>query len=292
MNFNSSSIRTKLIFLLSFTAIVALGISFLASAYYIVQNKRENSLHNLTQIAQITAENMSASLAFFDDTSAKKILQPLKINTNIENALVYTSENVLFASYINKNISETHSNDILESTLESLPQGIEKNVDWNHISVTLPIVLDANILGYIKIVSDTKEIEHGITDSLQRLFIVGSLIVFLIVLVSFSLHKIFTTPIYTLLEIMKEIKINNNYNVKIETDSDDEFKDLYSGFASMITTIDEQNEKIAFIHKQTRDSIDYSANIQRSLLPRDENITEFFQDSFTVWQPKDTVDGY
>ena len=291
MNFNSFSIRTKLIVLLSVGAIFALSISFIASAYFLIQKRGENSLHNLTQLAQITAYNMSASLAFYDDSSAQKMLEPLKINKNILNALVYTNENILFAHYIQKNTSASDITKIMSSKLKTLPKSVVQNKGWHELSVIVPINLESSTLGYIKIVSDTKDIKNDIENALQRLFIIGTLLVFIIILLSLKLHKIFTNPIYKLLNVMKEVRDDGNYNRKISTEHEDEFKDLFSGFSSMLDTIHKQNEKISFIHKQTRDSIEYSANIQRSLLPRDENIQNFFTDSFTLWQPKDTVGG-
>ena len=62
--------------MLSLSAIIALSVLSLTSAYYIVNNQREHSLYNLTQLAKITGENVKASLMFDDEESASKILQP------------------------------------------------------------------------------------------------------------------------------------------------------------------------------------------------------------------------
>lgn len=290
MNFNNFSIRTKLILLLSSSAIIALTISFFASAYYMVNTQRENSLHNLTQIARVTGHNLNASLEFDDVSSTKKILEPLKINKHIMYALVFTNNNSLFASYINLNVSNIALNPN-NLKLKYPSKEIVHNTTNKNFSVTVPIFLGDDLLGYIKIVSDTKELDEAIESILIRQFIIGTSILILIILISFKLHKIFTRPIFDLLAIMKKVSSGANYDVDVQNKYKDEFKDLYSGFSLMLSTMHEQKEKIEFIHKQTRDSIEYSANIQVSLLPKKEEMIQFFEDTFTIWKPKDTVGG-
>ena len=291
MNFKNLSIRTKLILMLSLSAIIALSVLSLTSAYYIVNNQREHSLHNLTQLVQITGENIKASLMFDDEESAAKILEPLSINPNIEEALLYTPKNRLFASYINPNLSIAQKETILKTRLKNLNPTLQQTINWDQISVMTPIFVNKEVIGYLKIDSDTKDIESAIINQLLRLLIAGGMIILIIVLVSFKLHHMFTTPIYKLLGIMDEVSLNNNYDISIEIDSNDEFKELYAGFSFMLSTINSQNKKIEFIHNQTRDSIEYSANIQKALLAKENDMVEFFDDTFTIWKPKDTVGG-
>ncbi len=291
MNFKALTIRTKLILMLSLSAIVALSVLSVTSAYYIVHNQREQSLHNLTQIAQITGENVQASLMFDDEESATKILAPLKINPSIEEGILYTPANKIFASYFNEGLTLSQKKSILKRPLQKLSPDVEELVSWNQISVVVPIKVNDELIGYLKLDSDTKEIEKAIISQLLRLLLSGGGIIIIIILLSFKLHKTFTTPIYKLLDIMDDVSIHNKYDVTIDIDSHDEFKDLYAGFSYMLSTINTQNKKIALIHQQTRDSIEYSANIQKALLPKEPAMQNFFEDSFTIWEPKDTVGG-
>ncbi len=45
------------------------------------------------------------------------------------------------------------------------------------------------------------------------------------------------------------------------------------------------------IHQHTRDSIEYAYLIQETLIPDNTLFTNFFQDYFTIWHPKDVVGG-
>ena len=291
MNFKNLTIRTKLILMLSLSAIIALAVLSITSAYYIVNNQREQSLHNLTQIAQITSENVQASLMFDDEESAAKILSPLKINPSIEEGILYTVDNKIFASYFNENLTISQKEKVLKTALKELSPDLRQSVNWNQICVVMPVKVNEEVIGYLKIDSDTKEIEKAIISQLIRLLLSGTAIILIIILISFKLHQTFTTPIYKLLGIMDAVSIHNKYDVEIEIDSHDEFKDLYAGFAYMLSTINNQNKKIELIHQQTRDSIEYSASIQKALLPKEHAMHDFFDDTFTIWQPKDTVGG-
>jgi len=291
MNFKNVSIRTKLILMLSMSAVVALSVLSLTSAYYIVNSQREYSVHSLTQLALITSENIKASLMFEDEESAAKMLKPLSIKPNIEEALLYTVKNRLFAYYINPNLSIAQNENILQKKLKSLKPELQKRLDWNQLSVTTPIFVNKEVIGYLKIDSDTKEIENAIINQLLRLLLAGGMIILIIILVSFKLYHAFTTPIYKLLGIMDDVSSHHRYDVAIEIDRKDEFKELYTGFAYMLSTINSQNKKIEFMHKQKCDSIEYSANIQKALLPKENEMVNFFDDIFILWKPKDTVGG-
>ncbi len=58
-----------------------------------------------------------------------------------------------------------------------------------------------------------------------------------------------------------------------------------------ITEIENAKTEIEMIHKHTRESIEYASLIQEALIPKDKLFESYFQDYFTLWQPKDTVGG-
>jgi len=52
-----------------------------------------------------------------------------------------------------------------------------------------------------------------------------------------------------------------------------------------------QQKEIQEIHEQTQKSIQYASLIQRTLLPDSQGFSHYFQDIFTLWEPKDIVGG-
>ncbi len=286
MNFNNFSIRTKLILLLSLSSVIALSISMITFSYSIFSSQKHDTIENLTQLARISSENITASLTFDDEMSAKSTLQHLSINKNIQMVIVYDSQNKLFASYV----SPSNSFKFEKKLLNPLDK-IEKYFDWKRISVIVPIILSEKIIGHLKIISDTEQLTLKIIQKLQMMILIGILTLMILVLLAFRVHKVFTRPIFDLINIMDSVAKSNRYDMNIEYENKDEFKHLYNGFSNMLSMVEAQNKKIAEIHQQTRDSIEYSAGIQKAILPKRENINNFFHDSFLLWEPKDTVGG-
>ncbi|NOQ30861.1 MAG: transporter substrate-binding domain-containing protein [Helicobacteraceae bacterium] len=66
---------------------------------------------------------------------------------------------------------------------------------------------------------------------------------------------------------------------------------LKSAVFTNITEMENAKLEIEEINKHTRDSIEYASLIQSALIPDNTLFRNYFQDYFTVWQPKDTVGG-
>ncbi|MDF1875907.1 SpoIIE family protein phosphatase [Sulfurimonas sp. SAG-AH-194-I05] len=66
---------------------------------------------------------------------------------------------------------------------------------------------------------------------------------------------------------------------------------LKSAIFTNITEMENAKKEIESINKYTRESIEYAALIQSTLIPENKLFQNYFQDHFTVWQPKDTVGG-
>jgi serine phosphatase RsbU (regulator of sigma subunit) len=53
----------------------------------------------------------------------------------------------------------------------------------------------------------------------------------------------------------------------------------------------ERLEKSQNIHKNIQDSLKYGSLIQNAILPKNDLLYKYFEDSFTIWKPKDIVGG-
>ena len=61
--------------------------------------------------------------------------------------------------------------------------------------------------------------------------------------------------------------------------------------ASLEEKVIEANEALAQTLKHTRESIEYAALIQSSLIPDNKLFRKYFKEYFVIWHPKDTVGG-
>ncbi len=68
-------------------------------------------------------------------------------------------------------------------------------------------------------------------------------------------------------------------------------QDAYIGMVVDITKQKEIESQIREIHKHTKDSIKYASSIQQAIVPDNNVFYNYFDDFFTIWQPKDIVGG-
>jgi serine phosphatase RsbU (regulator of sigma subunit) len=282
--FNNISIKVKLVLLLSFSAAMALFIALLASAYTTAVSERDEYVRSLQQLANITSENVQAALTFDDDISATKMLSYLKVNENIQEASLFNASNEHFASY---------------SVQTSTPKRCESmHITWNKIVVQVPVKLDEQVIGTLQIISGTNHLKENIVDQiLMQLFIILMTLIF-VVLLTFLLQRVFTKPIMELLQAMRRVSKETNYEIVLTRHEQDEFQELYHGFNQMMREIKERDTTLAHakaeieaIHKSTQESIEYASLIQHALVPSDETMNSYFDEFFAIWQPRDVIGG-
>ncbi len=68
-------------------------------------------------------------------------------------------------------------------------------------------------------------------------------------------------------------------------------EDCYIGMTVDISEQKKMENEVKAIHKHTRESIEYAALIQSSLIPDNTLFRKYFQEYFVIWHPKDTVGG-
>lgn len=238
------SIKDKLAFLLSLSAMLAILLSSVALFFYTIENKKTQSINSLVQLTEIVAQNLTAPIEFDDTVSSEKILSSLKLNSNITNAFIFKAQSELFASYARSSSGVT--NDQIETLFKQ--KGFENKFAHSgttHIISAVPIYFDGELLASLVIASDTKEITKTIKDQLLAQSMVAVVVLLIIIFVAYRLQKIFTLPIFRLKGVMEEISSKNDYSLQIADTRDDEFGDLYGGFNQMIKTIDEKNSELS-----------------------------------------------
>ena len=68
-------------------------------------------------------------------------------------------------------------------------------------------------------------------------------------------------------------------------------EESYIGMVTDITKQKAMENEIRAIHKHTKESIEYAALIQHSLIPSNDLFRNYFSDYLTIWHPKDIVGG-
>jgi serine phosphatase RsbU (regulator of sigma subunit) len=293
------SIQMKLVFILSLSALIAivlLSTTMLFNTYNELVNREQTFLHN-TQ--DILLQNLIAPIEFDDNYSANLLLKTLQRDKDIKGAFVLDSKNKVFASYIeNQDEKEILKQKILNIYIKNDKKKSFSCKNDTYLIVSAPVFIDKKYVATFVLFSSTDSLNKSIKEQFILTLILSVILFIIMVILAFKLQTIFTKPLLKLEAMMKKITNNTNYDLTLKHNYKDEFGIVFDGFNTMLSTIEEQKQKmqtakkeIEAIHKNTQASIEYAALIQDALIPNNEYFQKFFKEYFTIWTPRDMVGG-
>ncbi|MEA1917932.1 MAG: PAS domain S-box protein [Campylobacterota bacterium] len=275
------SIKIKLVFLLSFSATIALFLSSAAIFTYTFNEKKEEGINSLSQVSRIMGENLIAAIEFDDSDSATTMLHTLELAKNIEAAFIFKDKVTIFASYIKDIDRESEVKKIIIDAYENkdIKKDI-KSIESYNLIVSRPIYFEKEYLGTFAIVANTDHVDQTIYEQFILLIVVSIVSLLVVIFFALRMQRMFTLPILRLKDAMEKIVLNKDYSVHVYARSNDEFKILFDGFNTMIDTIEEQNSKLEnytetlneTIELKTKDIIKQNSELEVLVSAIDKNV--------------------
>jgi len=243
------SIRVQLVILLSLSAMIGIFLFSVVTFIYNFNKDKNNALQSLSQLTSVLAHNLSASVEFDDEMSAKITLDTLKQSQEIKGAFVYKGKPNLFISYTNEDISKKKRND-LSKLINFLKDSYDFNshfeyIDFNHLVNNQVIYLDEEPIASFILVTDTNSLKDSLYEQLIVQLLVSIAALFIIIFLANILQKKFTDPIFKLKETMEYVGSENTFDINIEHQKNDEFKSLYLGFTKMLQIINRKQQEVS-----------------------------------------------
>ncbi len=212
---------------------------------------RELTKRELETLGQVTASNLTSSLAFDDREDATELLAALKAQKNIELACVFDKNGKLFASY--------------PSTVkpETLPSQLQQNgyqFKGKFLEGYQSVIQENEELGVLYIKSNLRAVYNRFVlyGSVAVVFIgVSFLFAFLL---SRRLQGTIVNPILQLADKAKIVSDKKDYSVRAEKKSNDELGVLTDAFNHMLTQIQAQNEEIHALNANLEEKIAIRTN--------------------------------
>ena len=286
------SIRTKLVFMLSFSAFLALILSSFVIYEYTIEEKKQESIKSLLNLNKLMGRNLVEALKNNNSAITNRVLQTLDSHRNIDGAFIFTDNNTVLSSYIKSDRKEQKLKKIILDKYKSNDiSTVIEHIDKGYIITSAPIYSEGKHLGSFSLLTSSEDLFQAIEEQLLFQAIVLCVTLFVIFILALRLQRIFTLPIFKLKDTMEEVSKTNDYSLHVQHKSNDEYQILFDGYDGMMDRIDTQDKELKFMHKQIRDSIDYASIIQKTIIPDDIKMSNNFQDCFTYWQPKDVVGG-
>lgn len=205
----------------------------------------------LQTLAQVTASNITSSIAFINRDDANEILATLKAQKNIEFACVYDKQGNLFASYPNR------------IKTKDLPAKLETNTyrfKENFLEGFEPVIQENEKLGTLYIRYDLKGVYNRFVlyGTIALIFLGVSF--FFAFLLSRRLQGTIVNPILQLAEKARIVSDEKDYSVRAEKKSNDELGVLTDAFNHMLTQIQERNDEIKALNANLEEKIALRTN--------------------------------
>lgn len=234
-NFNQIKWRLSLVIL--GTSFVVLTLGAVAVWVYDTLNAKQNLVAQVSLIAEVTAVNSAAAVAFQDVRDIQDPLNALKARREIDGAYIFSRDGRLFASFRRD-----------ETVAESPPAFtlMEGHLfESKRLLMTRQIIFDGETYGVIILeVNLAPQAARARTFVLiVTLFLIG--LVGIAMLLASRLQGMVSDPITRLAAVARQITKNKDYSVRALSKSSDEIGALVTAFNQMLTEIETQNRSIS-----------------------------------------------
>jgi len=231
MTLKDQPIQHKLRTLILLTSSTALFLTCAGFVAYEWITFRQEMVQNFSMLAEITALNSTAVLAFENEKEAKEVLGALRVEKHIIGAALYDKNDKLFATY------PTNS----ASTFATAPEKWGHRFTRSHLILFCPVLEGDKRLGTLCLKSDLSAIYEKF-----RLY---AAIVVLVILVSWLvafavsavLQRRISRPILALAETAKAVSDRKDYSVRARKVGEDELGLLTDAFNQMLNQIQQQD---------------------------------------------------
>jgi PAS domain S-box-containing protein len=243
MIFQDLPIKSKVMAVIMLTSISALLLTTVAFMVYDLVTFRQAIIGNLKTLASITADNSTAPLAFKTEKEGSETLARLHADPHIVAAALYDEKGYLFVRY-------PGTEPINKFPLRPGPLGQYR--DDGYVVFNVPVVQEGKRLGILYLKSDLAALYTRLRLYLgiALLVLAGSVLVALAI--SNSLQRRITQPILALAETARIVSERNDYSVRAEKISHDEFGVLTDAFNLMLRRIEDQTIALRQNEEQLR----------------------------------------
>jgi signal transduction histidine kinase/CheY-like chemotaxis protein/HPt (histidine-containing phosphotransfer) domain-containing protein len=245
-NYKNLSVNFKLIFMMSLSS--ALGLILITTALIYNETQRANvdTVNELTVLADVVGWNSAAAMTFADKEAASNTLKSLQNNSHIVAATLCDSENKVFIQFVAP--AYLNNRDFKQLTPDSWR--CRKTAEQTHISKDYYVLIreikdKKQSIGSIQLIYQQTAMTRQLKDYYYLITSIALISFLVVVLISTRLQKAFTGPLRLLMQTMKSVSTEKNYNIRAQKVSNDEYGTLVDVFNEMLNEIQQKDRQLA-----------------------------------------------
>jgi two-component system, sensor histidine kinase len=253
---SNRTINAKLSLLTAVAAGVALALSSLAFFVNNVSMIRGTKVRELSTLVAILGANATAAVEFNDTKTATELLSSLRQQPSVEFACLYDARGKVFATY-----PAVLPKDVV------VPRAPSAN-GWSYLSsdrleISSTVSSGDDKVGAIYVMAQMGELHKQIRDYVWITLIVLAASLAVSIVLARRLQRIFTRPIFQLVNAMWRVTNENDFSIRVENHSNDELGVLNDGFNAMLDQIEQGRNALQKARDELEDRVaDRTAEMQ------------------------------
>jgi signal transduction histidine kinase/ActR/RegA family two-component response regulator/HAMP domain-containing protein len=226
--------RSLIVMMMTVSGAVVLATSGASGAYEFITS-RQQTLRNLTTLAEAIAANATAALAFDNADDAFETLSALKAEPHLKIAGLYTAQGKLFAVYPRGSAA---------TSLPAAPPGLGYRFEHGSLIGVQPVMQGERRMGTLYLESDL-----GVIYARFRLYVlIAGAILLASGLIAYTLaaglQRKISGPILALADTARSVSENRDYSVRANAASGPELGLLTDAFNHMLTQIEQSQSRL------------------------------------------------
>ena len=232
--FRLQSIKDKLVAVILIISIFVLLLGFSFVTYNDIRIFKNEMVNGVELMSRVIGDNSINDLVLGDKRSAEQTLFRLQAIPHIKYAAVYDKRGNLFAEYAQGEFT--------------MPDDIEQQDGLqvfrsNRLYMYRSLRLMNQIEGGLFICASLEELNNKIVNYVLTQLVIFTFLIFITLLLARRLGNLITGPILSLSDAAKKITENEDFSIRVHTDSEDEIGELFNSFNAMLEHIEKREQE-------------------------------------------------
>ncbi|NKB32912.1 MAG: response regulator [Pseudomonadales bacterium] len=232
-------LATKLRLIIVSVVGALLLISAASSIIYVTYDSYLSSVSLSRNQARVIANNVTAALAFQDESGAQDVLSTMDNDDRVVGALLLDTEQQIFAAIGDSSllVDAARNSDNLD-TIENLST-------WRESWILQPVQQGQNIVGYLLVRAAHVDLIDSLLNQIFATIIILAVMMVLVVPISRILARSISRPIESLKSTAAHVAKENDFSIRATKLADDETGFLVEQFNTMLEQIEQRDQQLS-----------------------------------------------